>query len=130
MPSYDLTGTVKLIMDQQTFASGFTKREFVVTTDDDRYPQDIKFECVKDKASLLDNVQEGQRLTVSFDLRGNEYQGRYFVNLSAWRISDADSGSSGPPEDGSPADDGPPLEELEPPPEDDDGEGRGDAIPF
>ena len=29
MPSYDLTGTVKLIMDQQTFDSGFTKREYM-----------------------------------------------------------------------------------------------------
>ena len=57
MPAYDMTGTVKVIMDQQTFESGFTKREFVVTTDDDRYPQDIKFECVKDKCALLDEVK-------------------------------------------------------------------------
>ena len=125
MPSYDLTGTVKLIMDEQTFPSGFSKKEFVVTTEDDRYPQDIKFECIKEKASLLDNVQKGQRVKVSFDLRGNEYNDRYFVNLNAWRIEGTDQQAApAAPEDGSPADEGPPIENLEPP-----AEGDGD-IPF
>ncbi len=36
--SYELTGKIKLIQDEQTFASGFTKREMVVTVDDGRYP--------------------------------------------------------------------------------------------
>lgn len=85
---YELTGKIKLIMEQQTFPSGFTKREFVVTTEED-YPQDVKFECIKDRCSLLDNVNEGDHLTVSFNIRGNEYNDRYYVNLQAWRISPA-----------------------------------------
>jgi single-strand DNA-binding protein len=91
MAAYDLTGTVKLIMDQQTFDSGFTKREFVVTTPDDRFPQDIKLECVKDKCALLDRITVGQNVKVTFDLRGNEYNGRYFVNLTAWRVEPAEA---------------------------------------
>lgn len=124
MPSYDLTGTVKLVMDQQTFDSGFTKREFVVTTDDDRYPQEIKFECVKDKVSLLDNVQAGHRVNVTFDLRGNEYNERYYVNLTAWKVEAAPDGQSG---GGDLPDDGPPLDQMEPPGDDvlDDG-----SMPF
>ena len=86
MPSYKLTGDIKLIMDEQTFASGFSKREFVVTMPDDRYPQDIKLDCVKDKCALLDPLQEGDEVKVTFDLRGNEYNGKYYVNLTAWRI--------------------------------------------
>lgn len=86
MATYELSGTVKVVMDTVKFDSGFTKREFVVTTPDDRYPQNIKFECVKDKCSLLDGVKPGQRVTVSFDIRGNEFKGRYFVSLSAWKI--------------------------------------------
>ena len=82
---YQLEGSVKLISAPQTFQSGFTKREFVVTTDD-QYPQDIKFECVKDKCALLDAVNQGQRVKVSFQIRGNEYQGRYFVNLQAYKV--------------------------------------------
>ena len=53
---YETVGKLKLIYDTQKFASGFTKREFVVTTQD-KFPQDLKFEIVKDKCALLDSVQ-------------------------------------------------------------------------
>jgi hypothetical protein len=99
MATYELTGEVKVMMEAVKFDSGFSKREFVVRTVDDRYPQDIKLECVKDKAALLNDVKPGQRVTVSFDLRGNESKGRYYVSLSAWRIHRADA--DGPPEEGS-----------------------------
>lgn len=85
--AYDLTGTVKLIQEPQTFASGFTKREMVVTVEDGKYPQEINLEFVQDKVALLDTVQVGQQVTVTFDIRGREYNGRYFNNLQAWRIS-------------------------------------------
>ena len=57
-----MTGTVKDVMDEVTFDSGFNKREFVVTTEEDRYPQEIKFECVKDRTALLSDIKEGQRM--------------------------------------------------------------------
>ncbi len=84
--AYELTGKVKLIQDPQTFNSGFTKREMVVTVEEGKYPQDINLEFVQDKVSLLDNVQPGQQVTVSFDIRGREYNGRYFNNLVGWKI--------------------------------------------
>jgi hypothetical protein len=84
----DLTGKIKLINQIQTFDSGFSKREFVVTTNE-QYPQDVKFEVVKDKCSLLDKYAPGNDVKVSFNIRGNEYQGKYFVNLQAWRIEAA-----------------------------------------
>ena len=83
---YQATGRLKAIFDTQTFPSGFTKREFVVTTGEDKYPQDIKFELVKDKCEWLDNYQEGQEVTVSFDVRGNEFKEKYYVNLNAWKL--------------------------------------------
>jgi len=83
--SYEMTGKVKVVMDLMTFDSGFTKREFVVTTDE-QYPQDVKFETVRDKTSLCDKLSEGQEVTVHFDIRGNEYKDRFYVNLNAWRI--------------------------------------------
>lgn len=97
--AYEFTGTVKLVMDEVTFASGFRKREFVVTDDDDTYPQNVKFECVKGKTAQLDAVVPGQRVTVKFDLRGNEYKGRYYVNLVAWNVDvdEADAGGFAEP---------------------------------
>lgn len=98
---YQLVGTIKLISDAQSFNSGFTKREFVVTDEDAKYPQDIKFECIKEKCELLDGYSNGEKVNVSFNIRGNEYNGRYYVNLQAWRIEKAgggqDQGGGGSP---------------------------------
>lgn len=92
---YETSGKIKVISETQTFASGFTKREFVVTTAHDKYPQDLKFEVVKEKCSLLDSFEVGQEVQVNFDIRGNEYNGKYFVNLSCWKLQAA-GGSAGP----------------------------------
>ena len=83
---YEAAGKIKVINQTQTFPSGFTKREFVVTTAHDKFPQDLKFEVVKDKCSMLDAFEVGQDVQISFDIRGNEYNGKYFVNLSCWKI--------------------------------------------
>lgn len=94
--TYVLEGTVKKIFDMQTFDSGFTKREFVVTSDD-KYPQDIKFECVKDKCSLLESISDNDRVKVSFNVRGNEYNEKFYVNLQAWRVEAAGAGEEPQP---------------------------------
>ena len=83
--SHEIIGTILEIYPEQQFASGFTKREFVVTTRD-KYPQPIKLELTKEKCAQLDDYQPGDPVKVSFNLRGNEYQNRYFVNLQAWKI--------------------------------------------
>jgi len=90
-PMYEVSGTIKVIFEEQSFPSGFIKREFVVTTEADKYPQDLKFELVKDKCGMISPFDQGQRVTVNFDIRGNEYNGKYFVNLSAWKIQATDS---------------------------------------
>jgi hypothetical protein len=93
---YETAGKIKVINEIQSFASGFTKREFVVTTEHDKFPQDLKFEVVKDKCSLLDAFEVGQYVQVNFDIRGNEYNGKYFVNLSAWKIQAASGTGEAP----------------------------------
>jgi len=99
--SFEITGSVKEIFEEQTFGSGFNKREFILTTEEDRFPQDLSFECLKDKVALVDKLKKGERVKVSFDIRGREWKGRYFVNLAAWKIEPAGAG-------GAPADDEPP----------------------
>ena len=84
--AYELTGKIKLIQEAKTFNSGFTKREMVVTVEDGKYPQEINIEFIQDKAALLDDLQEGQDVTVTFDIRGREYNGRYFNNLQGWKV--------------------------------------------
>ncbi len=84
--AYELTGKIKLIQDPRTFDSGFTKREMVVIVEDGKYPQEINLEFVQDKVALLDALQPGQEVTVSFDIRGREYNGRYYNNLQGWKV--------------------------------------------
>ena len=68
--AYDLTGKIKIIQEPKTFDSGFTKREMVVIVEDGKYPQEINIEFVQEKVSLLDSLQTGQTVTVTFDIRG------------------------------------------------------------
>jgi hypothetical protein len=108
--SYEMKGTVKVIMDLQEFDSGFTKREFVITTDA-KYPQDVKFETVRERTNICAAIKVGQVVNVSFDVRGNEYKDRFYVNLNCWKavVIDAEkSTQSDKPEyttDDPPADD-------------------------
>ncbi len=66
-------------------SSNFQVREFVIETEG-QYPQFVKFQVTQDKCDMLDNYQEGQQIKVAFDLRGREWQGKYFTNLNAWKI--------------------------------------------
>ncbi len=84
--AYELSGKIKLIQEPRTFDSGFTKREMVVIVEDGKYPQEINLEFVQDKVALLDDLQPGQEVKVDFDIRGREYNGRYFNNLQGWRV--------------------------------------------
>jgi hypothetical protein len=97
--AYDLTGKIKLIQDAKTFDSGFTKREMVVIVEDGKYPQEINIEFIQDKIALLDSLQVGKEVTVTFDIRGREYNGRYFNNLQGWKIVTLEDESANTQED-------------------------------
>jgi hypothetical protein len=133
--SYEITGSILEIYPEQQFASGFSKREFVITTRD-KYPQCVKLEFTKEKCAQLDDYQPGDPVTVHFNIRGNEWQNRYFVNLQAWKIA-PDGGAAAP---GDSADSYPPAHAAALPAKApaaaaaagfyDDGEDDGGEIPF
>ena len=96
--SYDVTGTVKVIGETQSFGTGdFTKRELVLVVEDGKYPQEISIEFIKDQGDKLDALAVGQECTVTFDLRGREHNGRWFNSLNGWKL-DAGSAPSPAPE--------------------------------
>ena len=84
--NYEMAGTVKLLQETQTFSGGFTKREIVLNVQDGQYTQDVCIEFVQDKVTLLDAITADQKITVFFNIKGREYNGRYFNNLQGWRI--------------------------------------------
>lgn len=92
---FDITGTIKAIFEVQTFANDFKKREFLLTSEQDKYPQDIVFGCLKDRIELLDSIKTGDRVKVFFDIACREWNGKHFVNLNAWKIENAGSATNG-----------------------------------
>jgi hypothetical protein len=90
----EIIGKITKIKEAQTFgASGFRKRELVITTNE-QYPQPLMVEFVQDKCDLLNAYQVGQDVKVSINLRGREWinpQGEavYFNSIQGWRIEAA-----------------------------------------
>lgn len=83
---YEIKGIVKLVGQTEQVSDKFKKRQVVITTPDEKYPQDLAVEFTQDKCSLLDAINVGDEVTASINLRGSEYKGRYFVNLTGWKI--------------------------------------------
>ena len=90
-----ITGNIKIINDAQTYGS-FTKREFILTTVE-KYPQDLKFELYQDQCGVIDPFKVGDTINVEYNLKGNEYKGKYYVNLQAWKLK-----AEGSPQDSAP----------------------------
>ena len=92
----EVTGVIKSINETQTFgASGFRKRELVVTTDE-QYPQMIMIEFVQDKCDILNSYAVGQDVKVSINLRGREWinpegVAKYFNSIQGWRIEKSEA---------------------------------------
>ena len=53
----------------------------------------IKFQLVQGRCDLIDSYSEGDQITVEFDLRGREWNDKYFTNLNAWRIVKDEGGN-------------------------------------
>ncbi len=84
--SFEIVGKLHKKFDTENKTASFQAREFVIEADDGRYPQMVKFQLVQDKCDEIDKFNEGDNIRVHFNLRGREWQGKYFTNLNAWRI--------------------------------------------
>ncbi|MBK9107309.1 MAG: DUF3127 domain-containing protein [Saprospiraceae bacterium] len=83
--SYQINGKLVKKMEMESKTASFQTREFVIVTQE-QYPQYIKFQLVQDRCNIIDKFNENDELAVHFDLRGREWQGKYFTNLQAWKV--------------------------------------------
>lgn len=86
----EISGRIKKIFDEQTFGSGFRKKEIVITTQE-QYPQDILVEFTQDKIDLLKPLSIGEEVKISINIRGREWinpegVAKYFNSISGWRV--------------------------------------------
>ena len=97
--SYEMVGKLHKKFDTESKSSSFQAREFVVETTDSTYTQYIKFQLTQDRCSIIDPVNEGDQLKVYFDLRGREWNEKYFTNLNAWKIEGSQAAQAPAPTD-------------------------------
>lgn len=119
--SYTITGKIHQIGDVvEVGQNKFQKREFVIESDE-RYPQMIKFELMRDNCDYVDGKNVGDVIKVHFNLKGSTWNDKYFVNLIAWKIENqSDNKSVKQPSQNTPED--APFPELP--------EGGEDDLPF
>ncbi len=93
--SFEIEGKVHKIFPTETKGESFQVRDFVIETTSGTYVQYIKFQLTQDRCALMDNYNDGDMIKVHFDLRGREWNEKYFTNLNAWRIEGA-TGTTAP----------------------------------
>ena len=92
---YEYTGVVEKVLEPQTFASGFVKRDVVLTDDlgsDSKWPNHIAFTFKKDATNLLNGIKNGDRAKIRFAIDGRVWndpksgKDRYFTDLTGLKI--------------------------------------------
>jgi single-strand DNA-binding protein len=80
-----IEGKIIKVFDAVKISETFTKRALIIETDD-RYPQTVQIDFTQNLTTLLDDKQAGQIVKVYFNVRGRQWQDKYFVSLNGWRI--------------------------------------------
>ena len=86
----EITGNIKLINETETGTSKagkeWAKRQIVVTTSE-TYPQHIVIDFMGDKITQINNFEVNNPVVVSINIRGNEYNGKYYNSINGWKIA-------------------------------------------
>ena len=86
MNELKIHGTVTALLEPQTGESAkgsWTKQEFILETENDKYPKSICIEIWGDK---VEPPQVGDVVICSINVESREYNGRYYTNVRAWKI--------------------------------------------
>lgn len=89
-----ISGKIVKIGEVQEFASGSRKLQFVIKNNEGYEGQEQVFAfdlfAGASKPEKLDNFLKynkvGSEVDVSFNIKCNEYKGKYYTNLDAWRV--------------------------------------------
>lgn len=84
--SFEIQGKLHKKFEIESKSASFQTREFVLLIEEGNYPQYIKFQLTQDRCNIIDIINEGENMKVWFDLRGREWNEKYFTNLNAWKV--------------------------------------------
>lgn len=97
----EITGKIIAVLParsgvSQRTGNNWKSQEFVIETHD-QYPRKCMFRVFGEDRLKEMNIQAGQELTVSFDIDAREYQGRWYNDISAWRVVPATAAAAPAP---------------------------------
>ena len=98
-------GIIAVIFDTQVLSEKFKKREFVIESSETGgngqvFTQNVKFQLMQDKCSILDQYNVGDEVSVAFNVNGRKWEKEgkvsYFNSLDAWKITKLEGSAPAP----------------------------------
>ena len=90
--SLEITGRVSEIL-QEVSGEGrngsWKKQEFILETEE-QYPKKVCIEAWGDKTAIIKKLNAGDKITASINVESREFNGRWYTNVRAWRIENAE----------------------------------------
>ena len=90
----DIQGKIIRLLEEQKGEGrngAWRKQEYILETEE-KFPKKICFNLWGDKIDQFD-IKEGSRIRVYFDLESREFNGRWYTDVKAWKIENADQGN-------------------------------------
>ena len=98
MASLEVEGKLVQLLEKRSgvSASGtnWTSQDFVIEIPG-QYVSNAVFNVYGDRVQL-DQFQIGEYVKVSFDIRGREYQGKWYNTLNCWKLERPSAGTTAP----------------------------------
>ena len=94
-----ITGKVTRVLDVQSGKSKngeWRKQDFIIETEG-KYPKPV---CITQWGDDIEGfaLQEGERVTAHVDIQSREYNGRWYTDVKAWKVTrDGGAAEAGPP---------------------------------
>ena len=93
-----MTGTISAILPTESISGGkYNKMTFVITNNSGYEGSEAIFAFEIFEAADKDKIEKflkfnkvGSLVDVSYEIRCNEYKGKYFTSLSAWKVFKAE----------------------------------------
>jgi len=118
--SLELSGKVFALLQEQSGEGKngrWVKQDFVIETAD-QFPKKVCFSSWGDKVAELKQLKSGDEVTISFNPESREFNGKWYTDLRAWKISKTSAATAGSTSEL------PPFDEKDIPQE------EGDDLPF
>ena len=91
----EISGKVVAVLAAQEGVSRagneWKKQEYVIETEE-QFAKKVCFQIFGADKIAQANIQQGEKITVSFDIESREFNGKWYTNISAWKVARAEGG--------------------------------------